>query len=186
MGSKTILRTHAPLCSLIMAKVVLMITHDPEGGQGLWTYIHLVRNQDSWRCFLMFTRGPGGGPCLACYPMTLRSVGLLGCHCHESLFLQFLGLSCLTSSNLMSDTSQSRFSIRSSLWSGFRFLQLFQPLLLVLIKLLLLSIRTVYKNFMEIGTAILMSTGLAVSLSSRGGKGSSMSLDQYLFGPTDY
>ena len=41
-------------------------------------------------------------------------------------------------------------------------------------------LRTVYKSFMEIGTAILMSTGLAVSLivMSKG----SMSLDQYLFG----
>ncbi|MEW4354694.1 metal ABC transporter permease [Streptococcus pneumoniae] len=45
-------------------------------------------------------------------------------------------------------------------------------------------LRTIYKDFMEIGTAILMSTGLAVSLivMSRGGSTSSMSLDQYLFG----
>ena len=45
-------------------------------------------------------------------------------------------------------------------------------------------LRTVYKNFMEIGTAILMSTGLAVSLivMSKGKSSSSMSLDQYLFG----
>lgn len=45
-------------------------------------------------------------------------------------------------------------------------------------------LRTVYKHFMEIGTAILMSTGLAVSLvvmSKSGGK-SSLSLEQYLFG----
>ena len=42
-------------------------------------------------------------------------------------------------------------------------------------------LRTVYKSFMEIGTAILMSTGLAVSLIVMS-KGSSMSLDQYLFG----
>ena len=40
------------------------------------------------------------------------------------------------------------------------------------------------KAFMEIGTAILMSTGLAVSLivMSKGKSSSSMSLDQYLFG----
>ncbi|MBY5034249.1 metal ABC transporter permease [Streptococcus gallolyticus] len=45
-------------------------------------------------------------------------------------------------------------------------------------------LRTVYKNFMEIGTAILMSTGLAVSLilMNRGGSRSSVSLEQYLFG----
>ena len=45
-------------------------------------------------------------------------------------------------------------------------------------------LRTVYKSFMEIGTAILMSTGLAVSLivMSKGKSSSSMSLDQYLFG----
>ena len=46
-------------------------------------------------------------------------------------------------------------------------------------------LRTVYKDFMEIGTAILMSTGLALALviMKSGGK-SSMSLDQYLFGST--
>lgn len=45
-------------------------------------------------------------------------------------------------------------------------------------------LRTIYKNFMEIGTAILMSTGLALSLiiMSRAGGRSSISLDQYLFG----
>lgn len=45
-------------------------------------------------------------------------------------------------------------------------------------------LRTVYKNFMEIGTAILMSTGLAVSLivMSKSGGSSGVSLDQYLFG----
>lgn len=45
-------------------------------------------------------------------------------------------------------------------------------------------LRTVYKNFMEIGTAILMSTGLAISLivmNKSGGK-SNLSLEQYLFG----
>ncbi|WP_303974301.1 metal ABC transporter permease [Streptococcus merionis] len=45
-------------------------------------------------------------------------------------------------------------------------------------------LRTLYKDFMEIGTAILMSTGLAISLivTSKSGGSSSMSLDQYLFG----
>ncbi len=45
-------------------------------------------------------------------------------------------------------------------------------------------LRTIYKDFMEIGTAILMSTGLALALivMSKGGGSSSMSLDQYLFG----
>ena len=45
-------------------------------------------------------------------------------------------------------------------------------------------LRTIYKDFMEIGTAILMSTGLAIALivMSRGKSSSSMSLDQYLFG----
>ena len=40
------------------------------------------------------------------------------------------------------------------------------------------------RDFMEIGTAILMSTGLAIALivMSRGKSSSSMSLDQYLFG----
>ncbi|HFU4026258.1 TPA: metal ABC transporter permease [Streptococcus suis] len=45
-------------------------------------------------------------------------------------------------------------------------------------------LRTIYKHFMEIGTAILMSTGLAISLivmNQSGGK-SSLSLEQYLFG----
>ena len=40
-------------------------------------------------------------------------------------------------------------------------------------------LRTIYKDFMEIGTAILMSTGLAIALivMSRGKSSSSMSLD---------
>lgn len=45
-------------------------------------------------------------------------------------------------------------------------------------------LRTLYKDFMEIGTAILMSTGLALSLimMSKSGGSSSLSLEQYLFG----
>lgn len=57
-------------------------------------------------------------------------------------------------------------------------------IVVVIAAIFLEYLRTVYKNFMEIGTAILMSTGLAVSLvlMSKGGTSSSMSLDQYLFG----
>ncbi|HFI0036295.1 TPA: metal ABC transporter permease [Streptococcus suis] len=58
-------------------------------------------------------------------------------------------------------------------------------LLVVIVAAVFLEyLRTIYKNFMEIGTAILMSTGLAISLivmNKSGGK-SSLSLDQYLFG----
>lgn len=45
-------------------------------------------------------------------------------------------------------------------------------------------LRTVYRHFMEIGTAILMATGLAVAMivMSKSGGVSNMSLDQYLFG----
>lgn len=58
-------------------------------------------------------------------------------------------------------------------------------MLVVLVAAVFLEyLRTVYKHFMEIGTAILMSTGLAISLvvmSKSGGK-SSVGLEQYLFG----
>ena len=57
--------------------------------------------------------------------------------------------------------------------------------LIVLVAAVFLEyLRTIYKNFMEIGTAILMSTGLAVSLiiMSRAGGRSGVSLEQYLFG----
>ncbi|TCD45500.1 metal ABC transporter permease [Streptococcus sp. X16XC17] len=57
--------------------------------------------------------------------------------------------------------------------------------LIVLVAAIFLEyLRTVCKNFMEIGTAILMSTGLAISLivMNRAGGSSSISLDQYLFG----
>lgn len=58
-------------------------------------------------------------------------------------------------------------------------------ILVVLVAAVFLEyLRTIYKSFMEIGTAILMSTGLAISLivMSKSGGASSMSLDQYLFG----
>lgn len=57
--------------------------------------------------------------------------------------------------------------------------------LIVLVAAVFLEyLRTLYKNFMEIGTAILMSTGLAVSLivMNRAGGTSGVSLEQYLFG----
>ncbi len=57
-------------------------------------------------------------------------------------------------------------------------------LVVIIAAVFLEYLRTIYKNFMEIGTAILMSTGLAISLivMSKGKSSSSMSLDQYLFG----
>ena len=57
-------------------------------------------------------------------------------------------------------------------------------IVIVLIAAVFLEYLRTVKNFMEIGTAILMSTGLAVSLivMSKGKSSSSMSLDQYLFG----
>lgn len=57
-------------------------------------------------------------------------------------------------------------------------------LVVIVAAIFLEYLRTLYKNFMEIGTAILMSTGLAISLivmNQSGGK-SNLSLDQYLFG----
>lgn len=61
----------------------------------------------------------------------------------------------------------------------------FSTILIVVVAAIFLEyLRTIYKNFMEIGTAILMSTGLAVSLiiMSRAGGRSGVSLEQYLFG----
>lgn len=57
-------------------------------------------------------------------------------------------------------------------------------IVVVIAAIFLEYLRTIYKDFMEIGTAILMSTGLALALvvMSKGGGSSSMSLDQYLFG----
>ena len=57
-------------------------------------------------------------------------------------------------------------------------------IVVILAAIFLEYLRTIYKDFMEIGTAILMSTGLAVSLivMNRSGGNSSLSLDQYLFG----
>ncbi|HFH9838374.1 TPA: metal ABC transporter permease [Streptococcus suis] len=57
-------------------------------------------------------------------------------------------------------------------------------LVVIVAAIFLEYLRTIYKHFMEIGTAILMSTGLAISLivMNQSGGRSSLSLDQYLFG----
>ncbi|WP_165437170.1 MULTISPECIES: metal ABC transporter permease [Streptococcus] len=57
-------------------------------------------------------------------------------------------------------------------------------LIVIVAAVFLEYLRTIYKNFMEIGTAILMSTGLAISfivMNKSGGK-SGLNLEQYLFG----
>ena len=57
-------------------------------------------------------------------------------------------------------------------------------IIVVIAAIFLEYLRTIYKDYMEIATAILMSTGLAVALivMNRGTSSSAMSLDQYLFG----
>ncbi|MBM7643386.1 iron chelate uptake ABC transporter family permease subunit [Streptococcus loxodontisalivarius] len=57
-------------------------------------------------------------------------------------------------------------------------------IIVVIAAVLLEYLRTVYKHYMEISTAILMSLGLATSLiiTSKSSNASSVSLDQYLFG----
>ena len=104
-----------------------------------------------------------------------------------SLFSPVLGtFLILRRQSLMSDTPRATVSL-----SGVAFglvlgiSPTISTIAIVLIAAVFLEyLRTVYKSFMEIGTAILMSTGLAVSLivMSKGKSSSSMSLDQYLFG----
>lgn len=57
-------------------------------------------------------------------------------------------------------------------------------IVVVIAAIVLEYLRTVYKHYMEISTAILMSMGLALSLiiMSKADNSSSLSLDQYLFG----
>lgn len=57
-------------------------------------------------------------------------------------------------------------------------------IVVILAAIFLEYLRTIYKHFMEIGTAILMSTGLAISLivMNQSGGRSNLSLEQYLFG----
>ena len=104
-----------------------------------------------------------------------------------SLFSPILGVFLiLRRQSLMSDTLShvSLSGVAFGLCLGFS--PTISTVIVVIIAAVFLEyLRTVYKDFMEIGTAILMSTGLALALviMKSGGK-SSMSLDQYLFGST--
>ena len=95
-----------------------------------------------------------------------------------SLFSPVLGIFLiLRRQSLMSDTLShvSLAGVAFGLFLG----------IVIIAAVFLEYLRTLFKDFMEIGTAILMSTGLALALVlMRGGGKSSMSLDQYLFGST--
>ena len=165
-------------------KAVLMITHDPEEVKDYADRnIHLVRNQDSpWRCFNVHGEWSGGGPCLVCYLMTLCNVPFWPL-LPWVFSRQYWDLPYLAPSEFDEWYPQSRLTFRCSLWSGTRdFSDYFHYCYCLDCGGLLEYLRTVYKSFMEIRTAILMSTGLAVSLivMSKGKSSSSMSLDQYL------
>ena len=100
-----------------------------------------------------------------------------------SLFSPILGVFLiLRRQSLMSDTLShvSLSGVAFGLFLGF------SPTISTVIVVIVAAVfLTVYKDFMEIGTAILMSTGLALALViMKGGGKSSMSLDQYLFGST--
>ena len=104
-----------------------------------------------------------------------------------SLFSPILGVFLiLRRQSLMSDTLShvSLSGVAFGLFLGFS--PTISTVIVVIIAAVFLEyLRTVYKDFMEIGTAILMSTGLALALViMKGGGKSSMSLDQYLFGST--
>lgn len=104
-----------------------------------------------------------------------------------SLFSPILGVFLiLRRQSLMSDTLShvSLSGVAFGLFLGFSPTN--STVIVVIIAAVFLEyLRTVYKDFMEIGTAILMSTGLALALVIMKGVGkSSMSLDQYLFGST--
>lgn len=103
-----------------------------------------------------------------------------------SLFSPVLGIFLiLRRQSLMSDTLShvSLAGVAFGLFLGIS--PTLSTMIIVIIAAVFLEyLRTLFKDFMEIGTAILMSTGLALALVlMRGGK-SSMSLDQYLFGST--
>ena len=104
-----------------------------------------------------------------------------------SLFSPILGVFLiLRRQSLMSDTL-SHVSLSGVAFGLFLcFSPTISTVIVVIIAAVFLEyLRTVYKDFMEIGTAILMSTGLALALViMKGGGKSSMSLDQYLFGST--
>lgn len=103
-----------------------------------------------------------------------------------SIFAPILGIFLiLRRQSLMSDTL-SHVSLagvavgillgKSTTWSTI--------VVVALAAVLLEYLRTVYKNYMEIATAILMSLGLAISLivTSKSNSASSVNLEQYLFG----
>ena len=104
-----------------------------------------------------------------------------------SLFSPVLGIFLiLRRQSLMSDTLShvSLAGVAFGLFLGIS--PTLSTMIIVIIAAVFLEyLRTLFKDFMEIGTAILMSTGLALALVlMRGGGKSSMSLDQYLFGST--
>ena len=104
-----------------------------------------------------------------------------------SLFSPVLGIFLiLRRQSLMSDT-RSHVSLAGVAFGLFLGISptLSTMLIVIVAAVFLEYLRTLFKDFMEIGTAILMSTGLALALVlMRGGGKSSMSLDQYLFGST--
>ena len=101
-----------------------------------------------------------------------------------SLFSPILGVFLiLRRQSLMSDTLShvSLSGVAFGLFLGFS--PTISTVIVVIIAAVFLEyLRTVYKDFMEIGTAILMSTGLALALVIM--KGGGKSSDQYLFGST--
>lgn len=103
-----------------------------------------------------------------------------------SLFSPILGIFLiLRRQSLMSDTLShvSLAGVAFGLVLGIS--PTLSTMLVVIVAAIFLEyLRVLYRNFMEIGTAILMSMGLAVSLivMSRSSGKSSLSLEQYLFG----
>ncbi|MFC3928567.1 iron chelate uptake ABC transporter family permease subunit [Streptococcus caprae] len=103
-----------------------------------------------------------------------------------SLFAPILGLFLiLRRQSLMSDTLShvSLAGVAFGLALGVS--PTWMTMLVVTVAAVVLEyLRTVYRHYMEISTAILMSMGLAISLivTSKSSGTSSMSLDQYLFG----
>ena len=100
-----------------------------------------------------------------------------------SLFSPVLGIFLiLRRQSLMSDTLShvSLAGVAFGLFLGIS--PTLSTMIIVIIAAIFLEyLRTLFKDFMEIGTAILMSTGLALALVLMRGGGS---LDQYLFGST--
>ncbi|MGT2926926.1 metal ABC transporter permease [Streptococcus cuniculipharyngis] len=103
-----------------------------------------------------------------------------------SLFAPILGIFLiLRSQSLMSDTLSHVSLAGVALGLALGLSPTFSTLFVVVLAALFLEyLRTVYQHHMEIATAILMSLGLAISLMimSKIEAGSSLSLDQYLFG----